>query len=130
VRRLLASLAVAAALVAGCRSNDYKALTAAPPGLTANLDDGDKSIRLSVGVALGFECFVSGGQDPCRGGASAPTPETARIFAADLDTVSDDVPVAGPQTRSAFVVVGIAPGKADVTAAGETLSVTVLPIDM
>jgi hypothetical protein len=110
--------------LSGCEHR-YEALTAPPPGLTAALNDDEKTIRISLGVALGFECFNQDG-DPCSRESSASDPAVARILPAHLDTVTGNYRT-GPQTRSAFVVVGITEGRTEVSAGGDSLAVTVLP---
>jgi hypothetical protein len=113
------------AFAAACDKR-YEALTAPPPGLTASLNDHDKTIEISPGVSLGFECFDDR-DNPCAREASGGDPATAWIYPAALDTVTERAAVSGPQTRSAFVVVGIAAGKTEVSAGGGSLTVTVLP---
>jgi hypothetical protein len=129
VKRLVPALGVllAGALV-GCE-NRYEALTAPPPGLTASLDDDGKTIRLSKGVSIGFECFDGASREPCSRDASSDDQGTALIFPASLDTVTEYDYQHGPQTRSAFVVVGIAEGRTEVQAGGGSLAVTVLSAD-
>ena len=123
-RDVFAVAVVAAALAAGCE-NRYEALTGPPPGLVASLDDESKTIRLTEGVSIAFECFDGTGPDPCGRDRSVADPVVAQIFPANLDTLTENFRK-GPQTRSAFVVVGITPGTTSVTAGGDTLDVTVL----
>ena len=126
---LCVPVALIAGVVAGCKGNDYEALTAPPPGLTASLDDGSNAIRLSRGVSIAFECTEPGG-DPCARVSSTTNADTALIFPASLDTLSEGgyyEHSPGPQPRSAFVVVGITEGETRVEAGGELLTVTVVP---
>ena len=118
-------LLLAASVAAGCE-NRYEAITAPPPGLTASIDDKSKSIRLSLGASLAFECTNTEG-DPCARTTSTSSASTALIFPANLDSLTDWGREHGPQPRSAFVVVGIAEGRTTVEAGGDSLSVTVLP---
>ena len=122
----LALLALAPWAGAGC-DNRYEALSTPPPGLTASLNDEDKSMRISTGVALVFECFHWNG-DPCGRDASSNNSAIARILPAALDTLTGDYYREGPQTRSAFVVVGVAEGETDVHAGGDSMSVKVLKV--
>lgn len=128
MKRWLPTLgALLAGMVMGCE-NRYEALTAPPPGLTASLDNEGKAIRLSKGVSIAFECFDGASREPCSRSASSDDQGIALVFPASLDTVTDDYQH-GPQTRSAFVVVGIAEGRTEVKAGGGSLAVTVLPAD-
>jgi hypothetical protein len=127
-RAVLAVAAVTAALTAGCE-NRYEALTGPPPGLVASLDDESKTIRLTEGVSLAFECFEGDGRDPCARDRSVADSVVAQIFPANLDTLTDNFRK-GPQTRSAYVLVGLKPGKTSVTAGGGTLQLTVLATDV
>jgi hypothetical protein len=128
VKRLVLALgALLSGPLAGCE-NRYEALTAPPPGLTASLDNQDKTIRLSEGVSIGFECFEDSSREPCGRDASSDDQGTALIFPANLDTVTENYQH-GPQPRSVFVVVGIAEGQTKVQAGGGSLAVTVLPAD-
>ena len=111
-------------LGSGCEKK-YEALTAPPPGLIASLDDGAKTIHLSKGVSIAFECTDDNG-DPCGGGASSGDRGTALVFPANLDSLTELDHLHGPQPRSAVVVVGIAEGHTDVQAGGGSLSVTVV----
>jgi hypothetical protein len=126
-RSVVALGALLAGPLAGCE-NRYEALTAPPPGLTASLDDQEKTILLSKGVSIGFECFDGTNREPCSRDASSADRGTALIFPANLDTVTENYQH-GPQPRSAFVVVGIAEGQTKVQAGGGSLAVTVLPAD-
>ena len=122
-------LLVVAGVVAGCKGNDYNAITAPPPWMTASLDDGSNAIRLSRGVSIAFECTGPEG-DPCARVSSTDSASTALIFPASLDTLTEGgyyEHSPGPQPKTAFVVVGIAEGKTKVEAGGESLTVTVLP---
>jgi hypothetical protein len=119
---LLAALGAAA--VAGC-DHRYEALTAPPPGMVASLDDENKSIRLTEGVSLAFECFEGSSKDACGRDVAIDDSTRALIFPADLDSLAD-LYREGPQPRSAFVVVGVAPGHTTVSAGGGSLKLEVL----
>ena len=119
-------LLLAASVAAGCE-NRYEAITAPPPGLTASLDDESKSIRVSLGASIAFECTNQEG-DPCARTASTTSASTALIsFLANLDTLREWGYQRSPEPRTAFVVVGLAEGRTIVEAGGDSLSVTVLP---
>jgi hypothetical protein len=125
MKRLAVAFLLAACLVAGCE-NEYEAITAPPPGLTASLDDKSNSIQVSRGASIAFACTTQEG-DPCRRSSSTDSATTALIFPAHLDALTEWGYEHGPQPQTAFVVVGIAEGKTSVEAGGESLSVTVLP---
>ena len=118
-------LLLAASVAAGCE-NRYEAITAPPPGLTASLDDESKSIRVSLGASIAFECTNQEG-DPCARTASTTSASTALIFLANLDTLREWGYQRSPEPRTVFVVVGLAEGRTTVEAGGDSLSVTVLP---
>ena len=96
--------------------------------LTASLDDESKSIRVSLGASIAFECTNQEG-DPCARTASTTSASTALIFLANLDTLREwGLPSAAPEPRTVFVVVGLAEGRAPPwRQAASSLSVTVLP---
>jgi hypothetical protein len=125
MKRLGVCFLLVAGVAAGCE-NQYEAITAPPPGLTASLDDGSNAIRLSRGASIAFECTTAE-SDPCARVSSTDSASTALIFPASLDSLTEWGYEHGPQPRTAFVVVGIAEGKTSVEAGGESLTVTVLP---
>lgn len=125
MKLLLVPFVLVTGLSAGCKNN-YEAITAPPPGLTASLDDQSHSIRLSRGVSIAFACTDEHG-DPCAKGSSTEEAGTARIFPANLDALTEWGYQHGPQPQTVFVVVGIAAGRTSVQAGGDALSVTVLP---
>jgi hypothetical protein len=128
---LLAGVALVTSIFsAGCE-NRYEALTAPPPGMIASLNDESKQIQLSKGVSLAFECFAGNtGNDACDRSASTNEPGIALVFPASLDSLTDKYSYRkGPQTRSAWVVVGVAPGTTSILAGGGSLGVTVVPAD-
>jgi hypothetical protein len=126
------------ALATGCSDIELSALTVPPPGKVAQLDDSDRELTLSRGVALAFECqrWGEGYDGPCRtASAVSARPGIATVLASYLDALSqpvwEDAEEAGPRERSAFVVVGLSAGETEIeiaTADGDVLlSVTVLP---
>jgi hypothetical protein len=130
------SIILLLALAAGCDPISVTALTVAPPGKTASLDDESLGLQVSRGIALGFECSANT-QDylgPCRNARAKIGDESvALVFASYLDSLADswDDGYAGPRSRTAFVVVGLEPGDTTlelVTTDGDVdVSVTVLP---
>jgi hypothetical protein len=118
-------LLLTASVAAGCE-NRYEAITAPPPGLTASIDDESRSIRVSLGASIAFECTNTEG-DPCARTSSTTSASTALIFPANLDSLTEWGFERSPQPRTAFVVVGIAEGRTTVEAGGDHLSVTVVP---
>jgi predicted small lipoprotein YifL len=120
--RIACAFAAVAALasLAGCGPK-FEALTVPPPSKTAELDDEERTISVSKGVALAFEC--SSESQPCVS-PSAKTEDAgiASVLPAYVDAVSPAVAgsqgrTAGAKPRSVFVVLGVAEGKT-------TLSVT------
>lgn len=124
MRALFAAVVLISIASAGCEHR-YEALTAPPPGMVASLDDGEKHIRLSTGVALAFECFRGSGNDPCDGAVSTSRPDIVLAYPANLDSLTERDYRKGPSARSVYVVVGIADGETSVSAGGGSLSVAV-----
>jgi hypothetical protein len=127
-------VAVVIAFAAGCDPVSLTALTVPPPGKVALLDDEAQTLKLSRGIAVGFECTANTTEynGPCRNARAKTDDENvAVVFSSYLDSVADtwDGGAAGPRSRVAFVVVGLAAGKTDVhviTADGDVdLSVTI-----
>lgn len=115
----LAVVALAAGLT-GCTEPYFESLSAPPPTKTADLDSADKTIEISAGVALAFECSLNNA--PCQAAkASVGDEAIATVARAYLDYLSDaiyDPSVSasrGKTARTAFVVVGRAPGKTKLT---------------
>jgi hypothetical protein len=109
---------LALVLFAGCGEVTLSALTAAPPGKVAHLDDDDDTIDLSRGIALGFECNSSEDSyyGPCRQATATVDDEgVASVYASYLDSLAESYNggIAGPRSRTAFVVVGLHAGKTD-----------------
>ena len=132
----LAGLFLAAVIAAGCDPVSVTALTVAPLGKTALLDDESLELELSRGIAIGFECTINTTtvRGPCNNPrAKIGDEEVALAFSSYLDTTLDawDGGYAGPRTRTAFVVVGRAVGETELevitTEADITLSVTIVP---
>ncbi len=132
----LASLFLVALFVAGCDPIAVTALTVAPPGKTAQLDDENLELKLSKGIAIGFECSASTNdyRGPCRNPrAKIDDPGIATVFDSYLDSTAEtwNDGAAGPRARTAFIVVGLEPGDTDlevITSDGDvSVSVTVVP---
>lgn len=126
------------AALAGCGSVDLVALTVPPPGKVAQLDAENLKLELSRGVAFAFECNEAnndGYTGPCRDAATLSMDETiVKSFPSYLDELSTpayDNGELGPRSRSAFVVVGLVPGSADLKLTTKetdlSVRVTVLP---
>jgi hypothetical protein len=125
---LLLCAAAAAALSNGC-DPAFSALTAPPPGATAELDDAADTIALTQGVALGFSCTYQGA--PCDGAeASIDDASVATVQPAYVDLLAPDYR-AGDRPRVVFVVVGKRPGETTLSVAYDgsdyALTVTVEP---
>jgi hypothetical protein len=117
-------------LAAGCGEVTLSALTTAPPGKVAHLDDDDDTIDLSRGIALGFECNSSEDSyyGPCREATATVDDDTvASVYASYLDSLAESYNggVAGPRGRTAFVVVGLHAGKTDLHVSSKDGDVTV-----
>jgi hypothetical protein len=112
---LIAVLSLCALVAAGCDTR-FTALSVPPPGKIAELDDDDRRIEISRGVALAFEC-VSHYGDPCGGAkAGVEQPEVAEVFSGYLDVLTE-AKLYGPEpkggeSRTIFVVVGRRAGQA------------------
>lgn len=130
------AIAFLLALTTGCDPISVTALTVAPPGKTADLDDVSLELDVSKGIALGFECLANTNDydGPCRNPRAKIDDENiAVVFSSYLDTLVESYEdgASGPRARTAFVVVGLQPGKTNlelITADGDIdVSVTVLP---
>ena len=120
MNRSLASFVVLAALtaIAGCGPT-FEPLTVPPPTKTATFDDEERTIEVSRGVALAFECLDQG--KPC----ASPAAETedsaiATVLPAYVDALSPAMAgsqgrTAGAKPRSVFVVLGVAEGTTTVS---------------
>lgn len=129
-------LALLALALAACDPIAVTALTVAPPDKTAELDDEDLTLKLSHGIAIGFECSASTSDyyGPCRNARAKVDDEAvAAVFSSYLDSVADswNDGDSGPRARTAFVVVGLGVGKTDlhvITTDGDVdVSVTIVP---
>lgn len=128
------ALLCAAVLATGCGEVTLSALTVAPPGKTAHLDDEDDTLDLSHGIAIGFECTASEGgyYGPCRDAKIyVDNPDIVAGYTSFMDTLDpsyNDGP-AGARAKTAFVVVGLQPGTTQLTIDSKdgnvTLDVTV-----
>jgi len=106
-------------LAAGCGDVTLTGLTAPPPGKTALIDNDDRELAISRGVAFAFECTATEGgySGPCRdASATSDDAATAAVFAGYLDTLAQayDNGDAGPRNRTSFVVVGLATGSTSI----------------
>ena len=111
----ITGLSHCALMATGCDTR-FTALSVPPPGKTAELDDDDRRIEISRGVALAFEC-VSHYGDPCSGAkAGVEQPQVAEVFSGYLDVLTE-ARLYGPEPkggepRTIFVVVGRQAGQA------------------
>ena len=104
----------------------YRTLTPPPPSRVATLDTSDDVLRISRGVALGFEC-VTGGGNPCsEGQATIDNPSVAKVYPAHINQLERYVD--GTFTPTSYVVVGVTPGETVLRIPGEDpLRVIVVP---
>ena len=114
------ALFVIAVLATGCGEVTLSALTVAPPGKTAHLDNEADALHLSRGIAIGFECTSNEGNynGPCRKAKIyVDNQDIVAGFTSYMDTTLDSYEggFEGPRQRSAFVIVGLQPGTTDVT---------------
>ncbi|MFN0252948.1 MAG: hypothetical protein ACKV2T_39100 [Kofleriaceae bacterium] len=134
----LASLFLVSLVAAGAACDDISvtALTVPPPGKVADLDDESLEMKLSRGIAIGFECYttMSSYYGPCRDARVKVTDESvAKAFASYLDSTAEshDGGPSGPRARTAFAVVGLEPGETElevITSDSDiTVSVKVVP---
>ncbi|MDI1435159.1 MULTISPECIES: hypothetical protein [Polyangium] len=126
-------LLAAAALAAGCEPS-ITALTIAPPTAVADVDNVEKDVRLSQGIALAIECTYQ--NSPCEDAtATSSDPEIVRVLPGFVDLLAPgdayqryatDVP------RAVFIFVGGKPGDAVVTLTSSdgntSIDVNVLPL--
>jgi hypothetical protein len=126
----LASLLVIAVLGAGCDHISVTALTVPPPGKVADLDDESLDMKLSRGIAIGFECYttMSSYYGPCRDATVKVKDESvAQAFASYLDSTAEshDGGPSGPRARTAFVVVGLEVGTTELEVSTSDADITV-----
>lgn len=117
MKRALLAIAL---LAAGCGEVTLSAMTVAPPGKTAHLDDDDDTLDLSRGIAIGFECTASEDSyyGPCRETkVYVDNPDIAAAYTSFMDTVVESYNggPAGARGRTALIVVGLQPGKTQMT---------------
>lgn len=123
IRRSLA-VPMLLALVACGRDPEFKPITTAPPGATAEMHQDDsidaRTIRLTEGVAMAIEC-EDGKSRPCSFDGTTIDDEAIASFRrafADLDQSVVRGEVAGQRShlnRTVFVVIGKKPGRATMT---------------
>ena len=93
------------------------ALTVAPPGRTATLNDTTREIALSPGVALALRCTTGWGNPCAAGQATVDDPKIARVYPAHLEKLEwyPD----GTFAPTSYVVVGVSPGETVLRVSGE-----------
>ncbi len=93
---------------AGCTF--YKALTPPPPGRVAHLNRMDGTIRISRGVALGFECVSSWDNTPCsKDQATVDDTNVAQVYPAYLGKLKRYI--TGSHAPTSYVLVGLTAGQ-------------------
>lgn len=118
-----AALFLIAALACGACTS-YRAVSVPPPSRAATLDNND-DVRISQGVALGFECATAWG-NTCATGATTDDPKVARVFPAHLAKLEGYMN--GVLPPSSYVIVGVKPGHTLLRIAGEdAIDVEVVP---
>lgn len=106
------------ALLTGCTEAYFEAVTVPPPNRVAELDAEEASARVSVGVALAFECTY--GTAPCADARiSSDDGGVASVFPAYVDLLSDtivdsDGQRVGKKSRTVFVLLGVREGSTKV----------------
>jgi hypothetical protein len=104
----------------------YRTLTPPPPSRVANLNTEDNELRVSPGIALGFECITAGG-NPCGDGqATIDDPKVAKVYPAHVNRLERYLD--GSFAPTSYVVVGVTPGETVLRIADEDpLRVIVVP---
>lgn len=101
-----------ALLSLACVDPSLNALTVPPLGKQALLDSEDRTITLSRGVALGFDCAFDG---PCANATAAVDDgNLAAVFPAYLDDLTTNYTeglYAGSAAKTGFVLFGKVEGK-------------------
>ena len=116
----------AVALIAGPACTTYRTLTPPPPSRVASLNTSDDELRVSQGVALGFECITAGGNPCAQGQATIDNQNVAKVFPAHMNQLSHYME--GTFTPTSYVVVGVSPGETVMRIPGEDpLRVIVVP---
>ncbi len=114
--RVCLPLVFVAAFAAGCDPS-LTALTIAPPTAVAEVDDAEKDVRLSQGIALAIECTYQG--SPCENAtASSSDPAIVRVLPGFVDLLAPGDAYqrsASDEPRAVFIFVGNKPGDATVT---------------
>jgi len=96
---------------------DYRTLTPPPPGRVATLNSSDDEVRISRGVALGFECTTGGGNPCSEGQATVDDTNVAMVYPAYLNRLERFME--GTFTPTSYVVVGVNPGETVLRIPGE-----------
>ena len=108
-------LVLLASSVSAC--THFQALTAAPPGRTATLNNTKNEIVLSPGVALAFRCTTAGANPCAAGQATVENPKVAQVYPAHLENL--EWYIEGKFTPTSYVVVGLSPGETVLRISGE-----------
>lgn len=108
------ALVAIAAFTSGCDPH-FTALTVPPPTAEATLSDTDRTIDLSKGVAMAFECVASDGSPCDSASATADDPAILGVFNGYVDLLSPSTSTGysrsiGAEPRVIFVVLGRAEG--------------------
>ncbi|MFZ5891615.1 MAG: hypothetical protein ACOY0T_11230 [Myxococcota bacterium] len=112
-RQLLTLLAALAAV--GC--THLEAVTLAPAGRSASVDNRGETIVLSQGVAVAFKCTTAWG-NPCDANrASVDDVSIARIYPAHLEELERFT--RGTFKPTSYVIVGLKPGSTTLRIEGE-----------
>jgi hypothetical protein len=114
VSRAFLPLLAAALLAAGCDPT-LTALTIAPPTAVAEVDNAEKDVRLSQGIALAIECTDQG--SPCEdASATSSDAEIVRVLPGFVDLLAPgDAYQRSATDEPRAIFVGGKPGDTTVT---------------
>lgn len=104
------------ALFAELGCTHMEPLTVAPPGRHADVDNGQRKIELSKGVAVAFTCVTAWG-NRCAPTAHVDDATVAQVYPAHLQRL--EWFSAGKFEPTSFVLVGIQPGETVLRIPGE-----------
>ena len=115
--RLLTLCGLAAVtMTLGCETS-LSALSGAPPGMVAELNEKDETIELSQGAALAFECNYQGG--PCDGASiTVDNSKVAEVREAFFDDLQYDADLRSPGSQTVFVLIAKQPGETGLAVRG------------